>query len=364
MTASPDTPRTREELDRAEAVYADLVALYPDNEAYLQQYAELLLASNKITTATEALKQLHDLMIRHSPEKAADLARRYPQIGRVDQAPDEGDFQEFGYELRKALGMVWLRLHQKKLIEGQHLYRRGESGDSMYLILSGEVAVYLQAEDGKSTLIDMIGNNDIVGEAAFLSPGPRSADVVANRETTCVELPRKQVLSWLLEHPDMERLLEYKANLRHMTGLISSTALLQGVPLKMRKYMAEQSELIRYPAHSVIHRAGEELTYVDMLVHGKAQLAVRTRPDEERFTPLNDIAIGALIGDTSAVRQASCPADILAISDVLMAHIPLAAFTNVVAAYPPLHEKLLHHAEEERQHIMRQIVALGKGRKG
>jgi len=357
MAAAPEIPSDKAELARAISVYADLITIYPDNEGYLQQYAELLLADEQLTTATEALKQLHDLTARHAPDKAAALARKYPQIGRVNQTPGGGDVQELGRELRNEFGAIWLRLHQDSLIEGQHLYRQGDPGDSLYLILSGEVAVYQQLEGGRHTVVDIIGSNDVIGEEAFLSPGVRRADIVANRKTSYVELPRKRLLTWLLEHPDIERLLEYKANFRLMLSLISCSRLLQTAPLEMRKYMAEQSQMVRYRAGNLIHQAGEELAYVDMLVHGDAQLAVRPSADSPRLIKLEHIRIGELIGDTSAVRKASCPADILAITDVLMAHIPLSAFTNVVSAYPPLREKLITHADAQQRRIMRQILA-------
>lgn len=365
MSNSPDIPSNKADLAKAEEVYADLVALYPDNEGYLQQYAELLLASHKTTTATEVLKKLYDQLEKHAPEKAAQLARKYPQIGRVQKSADSDDFLELSSGLKEDFGTIWLHLHQKRLIEGEHLYRQGDTGDSLYLVLDGQLAAFVTAESGKSTIVDIIDANDFVGEASFLSPGtPRTTDVVANKKTTYVELPRKRLLSYLLENPGAERLFEYKSNLRQMLCLISSSPLLHQAPLEMRRYLAEKSQLVRYSAHGLIHEAGEVFDYVDMLIDGEAHFAVRLIPGQHSFTKIELIKPGDLIGDTSAVRSASCPADIVAVTDVLMAHIPLSAFTNVVAAYPPLREKLLDHAEEQRQHIMHHIVALGQQRKG
>ncbi|MES0372227.1 MAG: cyclic nucleotide-binding domain-containing protein, partial [Mariprofundaceae bacterium] len=106
---------------------------------------------------------------------------------------------------------------------------------------------------------------------------------------------------------------------------------------------------------------GEEMDAVDMLIWGEASFMMRNSKDE--YVRLGQYKVSELVGDTSALRKATCPTDIVAATDVLMAHIPLSSFTNVVEAYPPFKEKLLKHAQKQRTKIMQMVTRLGESKK-
>ncbi|MDT8377219.1 MAG: cyclic nucleotide-binding domain-containing protein [Mariprofundaceae bacterium] len=357
---SPDTPATGSKQEEEMQVYADLVSIYPENEDYLRHYAELLIRDGKATTAANALKRLHILLSSHSPVKAAALLREFPQIGRVtkDDAEQTGN-AELGEMLRKAFGSIWVRLYQKRIKEGNYLYRTGDEGDTLALVMDGEIAVFVPGENGRAILHNLIGPNDVVGEACFLNPGIRNADIVANRDSTIVELPRKKLLAYLVEHPEAEKLLEDKANFRQMTSLLSSHELLRNIPLDMRKYMAGATKIECYKPGTLIRRAGQEVDAVDMVIRG--DVAFMLNDKNNNYQPIGKIQPGELVGDTSALRKATCSADIVARSETVMAHIPLSSFTNVVEAYPPFKEKLLKHAQKQRTRIMQMVTSMGTG---
>jgi len=342
-----------EELEQQEKVYADLAKIYPENESYLRKHAEILLKLGQASTATIALKKLYDVLEKKDPNKASALAREFPQIGRVSKSDNErqGDV-ELGQMFRESLGTIWIRLHQRRIKEGRRLYSMGDRGDSMALVLDGEMAVCIPDEHS-TILLNLIGKNDIVGEACYFNPGERSANIVANTDCTVVEIPRKKLLNYFIENPGAEKLLQEKADLRQMTSMLSTNPLLQNIPLDMRKYMAGTADTERYRANSVIRQAGQEIDAVDMLVRGKASYMMRNK--EDRYLQLGTFQQGELIGDTSAIRKATCPADIVANTEVLMAHIPLSSFTNVVEAYPPFKEKLMKHAERQRTKMMQMV---------
>lgn len=68
-----------------------------------------------------------------------------------------------------------------------HLVRQGEHGDAMYVVLEGELRA-LTIVEGKETTLATMGAGDCFGEISLLDQGPRSADVVANRETKLLKL--------------------------------------------------------------------------------------------------------------------------------------------------------------------------------
>jgi CRP-like cAMP-binding protein len=355
---SPDAPAADDKRAEEMKVYADLVGIYPDNEDYIRHYAELLIKDGQATTAADALKRLHVLLSKHAPEKASALLEEFPQIGRITkvEAEQKGN-TELGEMLRETFGSIWIRLYQKRIKEGDYIYRAGDRGDRLTLVIDGEIAVFLPGKNGKIILHNLIGPNDIVGEACFLNPGIRNADIIANRDSIIAELPRKKLLTYLTENPVAKRLLEDKATFRQMIGWLSSHELLQNIPLNMRKYMAGMAKLERYKPNALIQRAGQEVDAVDMLIRGDVSFMLNDQ--NNKYQPIGKIQPGELVGDTSVLSKATCPADIVALSEALVAHIPLSCFTNVVEAYPPLKEKLIKHAQKQRTKTMRMITKMG-----
>lgn len=68
----------------------------------------------------------------------------------------------------------------KRFKKNHPVVSQGEDGSAFFLILSGEVEVFVEAED-KRTLLCRLGPGEFFGELALLTGGPRTASVV----TTC-----------------------------------------------------------------------------------------------------------------------------------------------------------------------------------
>jgi len=359
----------RKDNEKTEAVYADLVRIYPKDIRYLRRYAEALIANKRYTTATGVLRCLHDALLESGEKnQAVELANEFPQIGRISGGKEDTskEYPFLGLVTQGIGGTIWAAMHRRLLKEGEHLFRRGDAGDSMYVVLKGELAVYVPDDTGKLVLLNMIAYGNVVGEGALLDCNPRGADVVANKDSSVVELPRKKVLSFLLENPEVESALMHEHEQRRMVSLLSRNVVLQRIPMDMRHFLGKQAEIVRYRAGTVIHKGGDVLDSVDMLTKGKAHYVLAGKSGSR--TTLHELPVGQLIGDmsvlqndTSAKRRTGCPADIVAVEDTVMAHIPLSAFRNVVEAYPPLREFLIKTVEAQIFEISRKSVQSGDG---
>jgi len=65
--------------------------------------------------------------------------------------------------------------------------RQGEQGDAMYLILAGELRARTMLGD-RETILAMLGAGDFFGDMSLFDHGPRSADVVANVDSTLLKI--------------------------------------------------------------------------------------------------------------------------------------------------------------------------------
>lgn len=71
---------------------------------------------------------------------------------------------------------------------GETLMREGDPGDSMYLAVSGRLRAYVRDADGGERLVREMGRGQIVGEMALFTHEPRSATVVAVRDSVLVKM--------------------------------------------------------------------------------------------------------------------------------------------------------------------------------
>jgi len=99
--------------------------------------------------------------------------------------------------LREELGelapSVWEKLlpsiRWKQLAAGEQLFREGETGDAMYVVVSGRLRA-TREEDGETRVVGDIGRGETVGEMALLTGDPRSATVHALRDCVLAGLDR------------------------------------------------------------------------------------------------------------------------------------------------------------------------------
>src|SRR5213595_573437 len=115
-------------------------------------------------------------------------------------------FLELGDALRSRtfMGSPWARLAltatPAHVSAGDWLFREGDEGDSIYVILSGRLEVV--AETPKPTVLWRLRRGEAVGELAVLTGEPRAASVLAVRDTDLLRVSREDFLALLREEPD------------------------------------------------------------------------------------------------------------------------------------------------------------------
>ncbi len=82
------------------------------------------------------------------------------------------------------------------------IVKQGERGDSMFLILEGELRVRLMA-GGKETILATLAPGEFFGDMALFDSGPRSADVVANVDSTVVKITSANFATLTEQAPDL-----------------------------------------------------------------------------------------------------------------------------------------------------------------
>jgi CRP/FNR family transcriptional regulator, cyclic AMP receptor protein len=91
-------------------------------------------------------------------------------------------------------------LRQQTLRKGDVLFRKGEEGNSLFMITSGKIKIVRQSRAGDEMILAVLSAGDFCGEMALLDGQPRSADAVAVEETLLYGLNRKDFLSYVMNN--------------------------------------------------------------------------------------------------------------------------------------------------------------------
>ena len=67
------------------------------------------------------------------------------------------------------------------------IVKQGDPGDTMYLIIQGELRVRMDVM-GKETILATLGPGEFFGDISLFDHGPRSADVVANTDSIVLKI--------------------------------------------------------------------------------------------------------------------------------------------------------------------------------
>lgn len=113
-----------------------------------------------------------------------------------------------------------------RLKRGTILVREGDSGESLFVLLSGELVVFTRDDRGREVIYNQLKPGEVFGEM-LLDGGPRSASVRASTEVECLEVRSEDIRPFMRTYPEFTEALVVKliGRLRHATQQIRSLAL-------------------------------------------------------------------------------------------------------------------------------------------
>ena len=172
--------------------------------------------SATVTTLNETCllklsRQAFDALTQQFPRETAEVTNRIVLGARKIHLSSALRRSElFGSVDAQVLKDLEAELELANLASGEILFRRGETGDAMYLIIAGRLRVALlqnENSDGrekeKEKVLAELHPGDTLGEMAVLTGEPRSATVYAFRDTQLAKLSRDGFQRLLQKYPDV-----------------------------------------------------------------------------------------------------------------------------------------------------------------
>ena len=83
-----------------------------------------------------------------------------------------------------------------ELAPGDFLFQEGDTGEKMYVLLEGEIEIFLGDFMLETAEADMV-----IGEMALIDDGPRTANAVAKTACRLAEIDRRRFYFLVQQHP-------------------------------------------------------------------------------------------------------------------------------------------------------------------
>jgi CRP/FNR family transcriptional regulator, cyclic AMP receptor protein len=135
-------------------------------------------------------------------------------------------------------------VRSRRYAKDDYLFREGDPGSHLLLIVSGQIKIARVAEGGSEVVFAIAGPGELFGELSlFEEEGERSADAQALEPTECLIVPRQPVLDLLMAHPRL--LLRIVASLsayvRRKDAAVAEVAFLD-IPARIARKLLELAE--------------------------------------------------------------------------------------------------------------------------
>jgi CRP/FNR family transcriptional regulator, cyclic AMP receptor protein len=111
----------------------------------------------------------------------------------------------FGALSSDAVAQLASRFHTVQFKRGQTIYERGDAGNALHLIRSGQIRFSVVTGDGRELSVRVAKAGEIIGEIAVLDRQPRTATAVALTAVTANSLARADLDRLLLQEPQLAR---------------------------------------------------------------------------------------------------------------------------------------------------------------
>lgn len=234
-------------------------------------------------------------------------------------------------------------IQRVELRDGAQLFKRGDAGDSFYIIESGGIKI-----STNDVTLNRLAAGDSFGEMALLSDQPRSATAVADPDAALLRLSRGGFTRLLSRHPELaDELHDMMQSLMRQSLLATALRRISGeIDDDILRDIIGDFRWETYAAGQVILRQGEAGDDALVIVSGRVQ-ATLSDGEEERV--LGEVGSGSIVGELSLLSAAPRSATVTAVRETRVARMSRAALEKIMRTHPQFALHLMETIVQRQQ---------------
>jgi CRP-like cAMP-binding protein len=241
---------------------------------------------------------------------------------------------------REALESLVQQLTLVHLATDEVLFREGDPGDALYVIVEGEVAVL--SEGPPQVEMARLGPGAFMGEVALMTDQPRSATVTATEDAELLRIDRKTLSGVLASHGEVLAAVLRFVRHRLVDRWTRTSPLFRPFDESVREQIASRFKFLEIDAGSTLLSAGKKPDGLYIVLAG--HFAVQRGGSE-----LAMIGPGELIGETALLSGQTFKSEVVARGKSLALCLPASDFRELIMTHPHVLEYIGEAAEQSRK---------------
>lgn len=146
------------------------------------------------------------------------------------------------------------RIQKISLRRGEVLFVEGDEGDRLYIITEGKIKLGHSSEDGRESLLAILGPGEMIGELTLFDPGKRSTTATAVSPASMLCLEHSDLVQILDTNPEVAKhLLRALAQRLRRTNESLSDLVFSDVPGRVAKALLDLADRFGTPSDDGMH---------------------------------------------------------------------------------------------------------------
>ena len=219
---------------------------------------------------------------------------------------------------------------------GEVLFREGDPGDALYVIVEGEVAVL--AEGPPRVEMARLSAGSFIGEVALMTDQPRSATVQAIADAELLRIDRKTLSSVLSTHGEVLAAVLRFVRDRLVDRWTRTSPLFRPFDDQQRLELAARFKFLEIDDGKKIITGGKRPDGLYIVLAGSFDVANAAR-----------VGPGELVGETALLAGKQFKSDVTASGKCLALFLPASDFRELIMTHPYVLEYIGDASPESRK---------------
>jgi cAMP-dependent protein kinase regulator len=244
-------------------VYREVAEVYAQDGFLLQAIS----VNKMILRIDPSAKDANDRLAQLYTEKVGETKplRPLPHIPLFSELNEK--------ELQSLLDHIQVKTFSKDTL----ICREGERGDSLMVIIRGEVAVSKRNPEGKEVWIRNLKEGDFFGEFGFFIGQKRHANIKALMECEILEMSRNELDEIIKTHPRMKEVLQNLFKKRVLDLFLAFSPLFSSLTSTEREEVFKQFRLKKVPEEALLFQEGGPPGSLYMVKSGEVEIFIQNR---------------------------------------------------------------------------------------
>ncbi len=244
--------------EEAVQVYRQVADAYAEDGFLLQAIS----VNKMILRIDPSSKDVNDRLAKLYTEKAfwTKTNRPFPHIPLFSELNEQ--------ELQLFLEHIQVKTYPKEAL----ICCEGDTGDSLFIISHGEVAVSRQMPSGKEVWVRNLKEGDFCGEFGFFTDQKRHATVKSLTESEILEISRNELNEMIDIHPNIKEALQNLFNQRVLDLFLGLSPVFSFLAPVEREEILKRFRLCKIPEETILFRGGDPPKCLYMVKSGEVEI--------------------------------------------------------------------------------------------